>query len=398
METPEGITYSPAGFRFVVTDATGNPVMGRDENGDPVEMIGISDENGSITFPDFYFSQAGAHIYWLSEEASGKPGITDDAAVRELHILVRYNETTGLLYVEDSDVRVFLPAQSGAAAADPTFVNVYQPAPATLNLTAKKVLEGRELLDREFLFYLMDGNLIAAEGYNDVNGTVTFTLNYTEVGSHNYSILEYVPEIGLGGVTYDTVTYGAISVEVKDDGKGQLVVYSGNTALENGTTVSSGVTITNRYAAEKTTAQIQADKVLNGDKALQGADFTFTLVNTQDPTDAYTATNDADGNILFSVEYTKTGVYTYTMQENVGNHPGITYDDSEYTVTVTVTDDLVGHLQAVVSYPNDTIPVFVNEHETLPVEIALEGTKELTGRDLEAEEFTFEVRDEDGLE
>ncbi len=396
VETPEGITYSPAGFRFVVTDASGNPVMGRDASGNATPMIGVSDASGNITFPDFYFSQAGAHIYWLQEETSGKPGITDDAAVRELHILVRYNETTGLLYVEDSDVRVFLPAQSGAEAADPDFVNVYQPASATLNLTAKKVLEGRELKDREFLFYLMDGNLIAAQGYNDVNGTVTFTLNYTQIGSHNYSILEYVPEIGLGGVTYDTVTYGSISVEVKDDGKGQLVAYIGNTALENGTTVSSGVTITNHYTAEKTTAQIHADKVLNGDKALLGADFTFTLVNTQDPTDAYTVTNDADGNILFNVEYTKTGVYTYTMQEIAGNHPGITYDGSTYTVTVTVTDDLQGHLQAAVSYPNDTIPVFVNEHVTLPVEITLEGTKELTGRDLEAEEFTFEVRDEDG--
>ena len=391
VQTPEDITYSPAGFRFIVTDAAGNPVMGRNENGESVEMIGVSDENGAITFPDFYFTQAGAHIYWLQEEASGKNGMTDDTAARELHILVRYNETTGQLYVNDSDVQVFLPGQSG----EPDFVNVYQPASATLNLTAKKVLEGRELLDREFLFYLMEGNLIAGQGYNDVDGTVTFTLNFTEPGSHSYSILEYVPEIGLGGVTYDTVTYGAISVEVKDNGDGQLVVHMGETALANGATVSTGVTITNRYAAEKTTAQIQAGKILNGNKTLEGGDFTFTLVNTQDPADAYTVTNDAYGNIVFHVEYAEEGVYTYTMQEVAGDHPGITYDDSRYTVTVTVTDDLQGHLQAAVSYPGDTIPVFVNEHVTLPVEIVLEGTKELTGRDLEDEEFSFEVRDEE---
>ena len=392
VEAPEGITYSPAGFKFLVTDAAGNPVMGRDENGNAVEMVGVSDENGNITFPDFYFSQAGAYIYWIQEETSGKPGITDDTAVRELHILVRYNETTGLLYVNDSDVQVFLPGQTG----ETDFVNVYQPASATLNLTAKKVLEGRELHDREFLFYLMDGNLIAAEGYNDVNGTVTFTLSFTEPGSHNYSILEYVPEIGLGGVTYDTVTYGAISVEVKDNGNGQLVVYTGNTALENGTTLSSGVTITNHYEAEKTTAQIQANKTLTGNKTLEGGDFTFTLVNTEDSTDAYTVTNDAQGNIVFEVEYTETGVYTYVLSEAAGNHPGITYDDSTYTVTVTVTDDLMGSLQAEVTYPNDAIPAFVNEHTTLPVEIVLEGTKELTGRDLEDQEFSFEVRDSEG--
>lgn len=396
VKTPEGVTYSPAGFEFEVTDASGNIVMGRDANGDPVEMIGVSDENGNITFPDFYFSQAGAYIYWLQEKESGKNGITDDTAVRELHILVRYNETTGLLYVNDSDVHVFFRGKSAEESGDTGFVNVYQPAPAAVNLTAKKVLEGRELKSHEFVFYLMEGDLIVAEGYNDAEGNVTFTLNFTEAGNHSYTVKELIPENGLGGVTYDETSYGAISLEVKDDGNGQLVVYAGSTALDNGATVSTGVTITNRYEAAKTTAQIQGHKVLNGNKVLVGGEFTFTLVNTDDPTDTYTAANDAKGKVLFDVEYTKPGVYTYTMRETNGTMLGVTYDTSSFTVTVTVTDDLQGRLQAEVSYPGDVVPTFVNEHETLPVEIVLEGSKELTGRDLKAEEFSFEVRDGDG--
>lgn len=393
VNTPEGVTYSPAGFQFVVTDAAGNTVMGRDANGEPVEMIGISDASGNITFPDFYFSQAGAHIYWLQEKASDKGGITDDSAVRQLHILVRYNETTGLLYVNDSDVRVFLDGETDENA---DFVNVYQPATATLNLTAKKVLEGRELQDREFVFHLLEDDLIVAEGYNAVDGTVTFTLHYTEVGSHSYTIRELIPETGLGGITYDSVSYAAVSVEIKDDGNGQYVVYMGSTALENGATVSSGVTITNHYKADGTTAKIRANKDLNGNKVLEGDDFTFVLENAEDPEEVYTVTNDAEGNILFEVGFDKTGVYTYVMSEMTSNHPGITYDQSTYTITVTVTDNWMGSLQAEVTYPDDTIPTFVNEHVTLPVEITLEGTKELTGRDLEAEDFEFQVSDSEG--
>ena len=392
VKTPEGVSYNREGFRFVVTDAAGNTVMGRDENGNAVEMIGVSDSSGNINFPNFYFDKAGAYIYWVQEQASGLNGMTDDTAVRELHILVRYNETTGLLSVSDADVQVFLPAHPGEV----DFVNVYQPASANLNLTAKKKLEGRELKGHEFVFYLMEGDLIVTEGHNDADGNVTFALNYTTAGTHSYSIKELIPENGLGGVTYDTVTYGAATVEIRDNGNGQLVAYMGETALENGATVSTGVTITNHYEAAPTTALIQAKKVLNGAKNLLAGDFSFTLTNTQDPQDVRTVTNDEFGAITFRVEYTEVGVYTYTLKETAGNHPGITYDEKTYSVTVTVTDDLMGRLQAEVSYADGVAPTFINEHVTLPVEIDLEGTKKLSGRDLVAEEFTFEVRDEEG--
>ena len=136
--------------------------------------------------------------------------------------------------------------------------------------------------------------------------------------------------------------------------------------------------------------------MLNGAKNLLAGDFSFTLTNTQDPQDVRTVTNDEFGAITFRVEYTEVGVYTYTLKETAGNHPGITYDEKTYSVTVTVTDDLMGRLQAEVSYADGVAPTFINEHVTLPVEIDLEGTKKLSGRDLVAEEFTFEVRDEEG--
>ena len=391
VNAPAGVSYNPAGFRFVVTDAAGNTVMGRDAEGNAVEMIGISDENGDINFPDFYFAQAGAYIYYVQEQTSGLNGITDDTAARELHILVRYSETTGLLSVSAADVQVFLPGQTNV-----DFVNVYQPAPASLNLTALKVLEGRELKGHEFVFYLMEGDLIVAEGHNDASGNVNFALNFTTAGTHSYSIKELIPENGLGGVTYDTVTYSAATVEIRDNGNGQLVAYMGETALENGATVSTGVTITNHYKAAPTTALIQAKKVLNGAKNLLAGDFSFTLTNTDDPQDVRTVTNDEFGAITFRVEYTEVGVYTYTLKENAGNHPGITYDENVYSVTVTVTDDLMGRLQAEVSYADGVAPTFINEHVTLPVEIDLEGTKKLTGRELAANEFSFELRDEEG--
>ena len=157
-------------------------------------------------------------------------------------------EQTGLLHIENTDVRTFLYGSSAEATGNPAFVNVYQPAPATLYLTAKKQLDGRELREGEFHFHLMEGTKIVAEADNDANGQVKFELVYTKTGTHSYKIVEV--EGSLGGVTYDTTAYSALTVEVKDDGNGQLVAYIGGEPMSNGATAATGKTITNTYEAK----------------------------------------------------------------------------------------------------------------------------------------------------
>lgn len=270
METPAGVSHSLAGFKFMVTDTAGNPVEGRDAQGNVVDIVGVSNAEGKITFPSFHFTNAGEYHYWITEQPSAMVGVTDDPRSWEVHILVRYNEQTGLLYINTSDIHTYPVGRAALESAKPVFVNVYEPKPIKLTLTATKVLQGRELKDREFLFYLMEGDRIVAQGYNDVSGTVRFELTYTtaDIGTHNYKIKELVPEKGLGGVSYDSATYTAATVTVShDEAAYKLVASIGGNALADGAAQSTGVTITNKYAVNSTSVEIHAEKVLTGGTA-----------------------------------------------------------------------------------------------------------------------------------
>ena len=402
--TPDGITYSAAGFRFAVTDITGATIKGyvKDDAGQWVEvdMIGVSDANGDISFPNFRFDKAGEYRYRLQELDSGKGGIAEDGRVWEIHILVRYNETTGLLYVADQDVRTFLTGEEGTVPSAPEFVNTYTANGTKLYLTASKKLTGiRELKDREFALYLLEGDTIVAYGFNDANGNVRFEVEYTSVGTHFYSVKEYIPQEGLGGITYDEKIYASVTVEVRDNGEGKLVAYVGGKAVSDGATLSTGVTVTNRYDAEEATAVILAHKALLGDRPLGDGEFTFELVDSEGDVIA-TAVNDHDGHVEFVLDGYKTpGKFTYTIREKKGSLGGITYDEESYTVTVTVVDDGKGQLHASVAYDTDNghAPIFTNSYEAAPTQAEIKAHKTLSGeKPLAAEKYTFELEDSEG--
>jgi len=398
VQTPAGVSHSLAGFKFMVTDTTGKPVKGRDAQGNVVDIVGESNAEGKITFPSFYFTSAGEYHYWITEQPSGKTGVTDDPRSWEVHILVRYNDQTGLLYVSTSDIHTYPVGRAASGSAKPVFVNVYEPNPIKLTLTATKILQGRELKDREFLFYLMEGDRIVAQGYNDVSGTVKFELTYTaaDIGTHNYKIKELIPEKGLGGVSYDSAAYTAATVTVShDETANKLVASIGGKAVADGAVQSTGVTITNKYAVNSTSVEIHAQKVLTGGKLLQGNDYTFTLTNKDNDKQVYTAKNDAEGNVVFNLNLTEVGAYTYILAEAAGTDANITYDKNTYTVTVKITDDLQGNLKAMVAYDtaDGSAPTFNNVYTPGAVTVELTGEKKLSGREMEKEEFKFEVRD-----
>lgn len=399
VKVPDGVTYSPAGFTFKVTDTTGNVIKGW-KDGQEEDMIGISDAAGKITFPSFRFTTAGEYHYWISEQPSNVAGMTDDLSVWEVHILVRYNEESGELYINSTDVKTYLVGRAAADAAAPEFVNVFEPTAVTLTLEATKLLEGRELKDREFLFYLMEGNTIVAQGYNGVDGKVRFNLTYTaeNIGTHAYTIKEVAPENANNGVTYDTKTYVAVTVNVSYDTVGHKLVASvGNTPVANGAVVSTGVTVTNKYTVEGTTAQINAHKIVTANRLLKDKEFTFGLMDSEGKVVA-TAKNDAAGWITFQLPYDEAGTHTYELFEQPGDDESLHYDTNCYKVTVTVTDDLLGQLHAVVEYENGTVPTFVNEYSALPTSTVITAQKVLQGnKTLAADDFTFELESEDGV-
>ena len=119
----------------------------------------------------------------------------------------------------------------------------------------------------------------------------------------------------------------------------------------------------------KGTAEIKAKKVLQGG-TFKAGQFSFALKDG-DGKVIQTATNDADGNVSFTVDYNKAGEYHYTISEvvpegaknNVKDH--ITYDTAKHEVTVTVTNG-TNELETSVTYDegSSTPPTFTNKYST----------------------------------
>ena len=125
------------------------------------------------------------------------------------------------------------------------------------------------------------------------------------------------------------------------------------------------------------TATIEATKVLNG-RQLAAGEFTFELVNAAGEVVA-TAKNDAAGKVSFAEQsYTVEKDYTYTIREVKESAAGITYDETEKTVTVSVTDSGSG-LEATVAYDGGSAS-FTNTYTPDPIQTNLDVTKVLDGR------------------
>ena len=110
---------------------------------------------------------------------------------------------------------------------------------------------------------------------------------------------------------------------------------------------------------------LKGSKVLTG-KELTDGEFTFTATS-DDGSVVLTATNDADGNIVFetvTVDQDGLGSYplTFTIEELEGENGAITYDGSSFTATVTLTDDGSGTITADVVYSGEVL--FENTYES----------------------------------
>ena len=287
----------------------------------------VTNRGGNVSFGPMTFAKAmlGDEMsktfdYTISESGS-KPGITNDSA-KSFSVTVT-DDGKGNLTAE----------MSGPVS----FANTYAVAPLSYSVSrdvsVKKELAGRDLREGEFSFELLEGDDVVATATNAADGTVTFPeLTYDAPGEHGYTVREVAGDAA--GVSYDTTAY-AVSVKVSDNGDGTLsATASGDTS----------VTFKNVYEAAPATVTLNAKKVLEGAELADG-EFTFRLENGGQLMDE--ATNDADGNVTFhELTLKQAGTYTFTVSEIAGSEEGVTYDSSQKTVTVTVTDDGNGQLQA----------------------------------------------------
>lgn len=284
------------------------------------------------------------------------------------------------------------------------FVNAYTVAPkdsrVTDQINATKVLTGRELglVAGEFRFELVEGNVVAATGTNNVDGKIVMDpVTYTEAGEHTYTLRETKAGATENGITYSTAQYTIVTT-VTDNGDGTLSVEH---KLQNAEKAIFENTYKPNPGKSSVTDKIAATKVLTG-RDLKEGEFGFELVEGEDAKVVATGKNDADGKITMgAIEYTEAGKHTYTLREVPGDaNNGITYDGKTYTIETTITDNGDGTLSAAHKLKDADEAKFNNSYKPNPDEFSvtdkITATKVLTGRDLKDGEFSFELVEGEG--
>ena len=333
------------------------------KEGDKVVATATNAADGTVTFKEIEYNEAGSHTYTISEKAGSEAGVTYDTTKHEVTVEVVDNGAGQLV--------------ATATNNNPTFTNTYKAATTTATITATKVLNGKALEADKYEFELKEGEKVVATAKNAADGTVTFEdITYTVAGNHTYTITEKAGSEA--GVTYDTAKH-EVKVAVVDNGAGELVA----------TVTDNNPTFTNTYKAASTTVNITAKKVLNG-KTLEAGKYEFELKEGDKVIG--TATNAVDGTVAFAgIEYKEAGDHTYTISEKAGNEAGVTYDTATHKVTVKVVDNGAGKLVATVT---DNNPTFTNTYVASSTQVNLTAKKVLNGKkELVAGQFKFELKE-----
>ena len=344
-----------------------------------------ADDNGvaAIDFGKITYNKPGEYTYEVREVKGKLGGITysDNVATFKVTVTVK---ATGELKADVEKI-------SGKTE----FKNTYSVKPVEDQITATKVLTGRDLKEGEFSFELVEGDKVVAKGTNAADGTIAMDkITYDKPGTHTYKLREKLPnEAGLSnGITYDKTSY-TIKTSVIDNGDGTLKVTHTLEGTEPAHFENKYNTAPNESSV---TDQIIATKSLTG-RDLKDGEFSFELVEGEGAKVVATGTNDADGNIKMStVKYDKAGTHTYALREVKGDADnGITYSTAEYTIVTTVTDDGNGKLAVEHKLQGDEPAAFENAYNVTPVSSSvtdqITATKVLTGRGLKDGEFSFEL-------
>lgn len=397
LQVADGLTPADiAGkFTFTVTGEDGAPM--------PANASVTNHAKGKVDFGKITFTlddlnkalgekpEKREHTFTYTVTESGEvAGVTNDAKLsREVSFTVT-DDGKGNLKVShkpDGDVAF-------------TFTNTYNVTPVetsvTDQITANKVLTGRELAAGEFSFELVEGNKVVATGINDAEGNITMSaVKHTEAGEHTYTLREVNGGTISKGITYGDAKY-TIETTITDKGDGTL-------KAEHVLKDATAATFKNTYSVTPTDAELDFDlsKAIDGREWTDGDEFSFTITAPDgaplpDPATVTVSKGDAEDGIAAikfgKIRYTAAGTYKYEIRENAGNTIGMTYDSHVATAEVTVTEDGDGNLTANVTKKENGR--FTNTYRTELNYTAAGGlwlSKYLDGRSMTEGQFTFTV-------
>ena len=315
-------------------------------------------EDGSITFPEIPgsgYGGPGTHTYTVAEVITGLPGgvneIIDSFTV---DVDVDYGLNKKGLSVLMARI-TSIKDSTGSPVDEIVFKNKYEAEPVYYAPDVSKTLFGADIedYDGEFEFAWTDAitrDEVADRAYNDEDGIVEFDeLEFTEPGVYSY----YITEIsnGLENIAFDDSKF-TFTVTVTDDGIGHLVA---TPTYSNGTSTSN-IEFVNRYFNPDYQNWVEVEfinitKHLDG-KPLEDNEFKFVLVD-EFSDEVSSGKNRADGSVVINsmmYQYNETGTHTYTIMEVAGPNEDVTYDESIYTIVVTIELNANSDLEAETSY------------------------------------------------
>lgn len=369
-----------------------------------------NDAQGDIRFDQLSFPVPGTYVYTVSERDVTVPGITKDGTVTTITYTVKDVDHAGRLKVVDKTVT----RSDGKTANGIRFDNTYNPQGVGCTLGGVKTIINADTAtnriprDGEFTFELTshDGAPMP-EGSKDGVKTVTNTgtgftfgrMDYDKPGTYVYTVTEQAgrdPTIGYSTQAYD------VTVTVTDQG-GMLSATADSQ--------TNDIRFDNTYTPTPVGVYVKADKHLTG-RALNDGEFTAELKDMDGntlqskrfkrTTGSEAKADEGDGTLTFDkLTFDKTGIYKYTVDETDTQLGGVTYDTTSHTVTVTVTEDADSHtLTAKTEYSTENGSEdgirFNNTYQPQNVLVGLTARKRLTGRELKADEFEFELVDKTG--
>lgn len=402
LQVPDGLTPADiAGkFTFTVTGEEGAPM--------PANASVTNDAKGKVDFGKITFTlddlnkalgekpEKREHTFTYTVTESGEvAGVTNDAET---------SRTVSFTVTDDGEGTLRVSRKSDGDAAF-TFTNTYSVTPVeksvTDQITATKVLTGRDLKAGEFRFELVEGEgedaKVVATGTNNAEGKITMNaVKYDKPGKHTYTLREVNGGTTSKGVTYSGAKY-TVETTITDNGDGTL---KAEHVLKDDV---KAATFENAYSVTPLDTELDfgLSKAIDGRDWTDADKFSFTITAPEgaplpDSATVTVSKKDAEDGIAAikfgKIHYTAAGTYKYEIRENAGSAAGMTYDAHVATAEVTVTENGDGTLTANVTKKESGR--FTNTYRS-ELDYAAAGglklSKTLSGRPMTEGQFTFTV-------
>ena len=363
-----------------------------------------------VTFDPITFTKAGTYTFKIEETAILPDGYTMPTPTRYVQVVV--SDNNGRL---QSSVAYYLsdPAVVDGDNTASRFTNNYRTVDADFAPKVIKTLNGDiPAGTKEFQFKIENisgdqtgfsiTNANCVVGYAQTTGDKEAyfePITFTKAGEYKFRIEEIPTDAdGNKGYAYDDSKW-ILTVNVVDDpdDNDNHLKATGTYVKENGSgSNNNAASFTNSYDVTPDTYAPKVKKIITGADIPAGRKDKFDFTLTYKDADSAYAGEDVTGSVKYGSDvmsvndvknltmtgsgensfeeltFTKAGTYTFEISETKGNQPGYQYDDSTWTLTVTVVDEN-GVLKATPSYTktgdkSDTQASFTNTYSVTPVD------------------------------